>query len=244
MRMTTDEPDKTDAWLTVAEIAEELHLNPATIRLWISKGLLPARRAGLRKLLVLRADLDWLLREREGIKTRRQVDALQGHLDQPPELTTTGRVTSDSSAEAPADHERLMEALKALSEADEDLAAARAESENAPPDPGFPHRVRELAFAFMRQSDALTRAANIQGLNWNPAVGPLRQRPISHELRPGGNRPGPPRLWAAFDRAVDEVAVARSGTDMRMLAVQTRALADRLHEIADALGEKPEQWGA
>ena len=154
--MTTDEPDKTDAWLTVAEIAEELHLNPATIRLWISKGLLPARRAGLRKLLVLRADLDWLLREREGIKTRRQVDALQGHLDQPPELTTTGRVTSDSSAEAPADHERLMEALKALSEADEDLAAARAESENAPPDPGFPHRVRELAFAFMRQSDALT----------------------------------------------------------------------------------------
>jgi hypothetical protein len=42
---------------------------------------------------------------------------------------------------------------------------------------------------------------------------------------------------------VDEVAVARAGSDLRMFAVQTKALAMRLHEIADALGEKPEQWG-
>ena len=232
-----------DPWLTVAEIAEELHLNPATIRLWISKGLLQAKRAGMRKLLVHRADLDWLLREPDAIKTRRQVDALQAHLDQPPELSATGCVKTAPAAEATADHERMMYALKMLSEADDDLAAARAESENAPPDPDFPHRVRELAHGFMRQSDALSSAANIEGITWNPAPRPARQRPISHELRPGGNRPGPPRLWAAFDRAVDEVAIARAGTDMRTLAVQTKALAMRLHDIADALGEEPEQWG-
>jgi excisionase family DNA binding protein len=43
-----------DPWLTVAEIAEELRVNPATVRLWISQGTLPARRAGRRKLLIRR----------------------------------------------------------------------------------------------------------------------------------------------------------------------------------------------
>ena len=238
-----DEDDANDPWLTIAEIAEELHLNPATIRLWVSKELLPAKRAGMRKLLVHRADLDWLLKEREALKTRRQVDALHAHPDQPPELSATGHVRTASAAGATADHERIMYALKRLSEADTELAAARADSENAPPDPDFPRRVRELAHGFMRQSEALSSAANVEGITWNPAPRPARQRPISHELRPGGNRPGPPRLWAAFDRAVDEVAVARAGSDMRLLAVQTRALAMRLHDIADALGERPEQWG-
>jgi hypothetical protein len=241
--MSTDEPNDNDGWLTIAEIADELHLTPAAIRLWISKGMLPAKRAGMRKLLVHRHDLDWLLREREAIKARRHVDSLESHVDQPPELSATGRVTTDSSGESPADHERVMFALKMLSEADEDLAAARADSENPPPDPDFPHRVRGLAHGFMSQSEALSRAANIDGISWNPAPPPRRQQPISHELRPGGNRPGPPRLWEAFDRAVDEVAVARAGNDLRTLAVQTNALAMRLHAIADALGEKPKEWG-
>jgi hypothetical protein len=30
-----------DPWLTVAEIARELRINPATVRLWVSKGRLP-----------------------------------------------------------------------------------------------------------------------------------------------------------------------------------------------------------
>jgi excisionase family DNA binding protein len=242
-QMDTYDPNDKAAWLTVAAIAEELQLNPATIRLWISKGLLPAKRAGMRKLLVHRADLDWLLREREAIRTSRRVDALEQHLDQPPELSATSCVSTDSSTGAAADHDRMMRALKGLSEADEQLAAARADSENAPPDPGFPHRVRELAHGFMRQSDALSRASNIDGITWNPTPRPQRQRPISHELRPGGNRPGPPRLWAAFDRTVDELAVARAGTDMRKVAALTREVALRLHDIADALGEEPSQWG-
>ncbi len=49
------------AWLTVAEIAGELRVNPATVRLWISKGMLPAKRAGQRKLLIRRSDLDYMV---------------------------------------------------------------------------------------------------------------------------------------------------------------------------------------
>ena len=46
------DPVDGDPWLTVAEIADELRVNPATVRLWISKGRLPAKRAGQRKLLI------------------------------------------------------------------------------------------------------------------------------------------------------------------------------------------------
>ena len=57
-----DEPEEVaDPWLTVAEIAEELRVNPATVRLWVSKGTLPATRAGRRKLLIRRSDLDRML---------------------------------------------------------------------------------------------------------------------------------------------------------------------------------------
>lgn len=55
-----------DPWLTVAEIADQLRVNPATVRLWISKGLLPATRIGMRKLLVRRSDLDYMRGGRRG----------------------------------------------------------------------------------------------------------------------------------------------------------------------------------
>ena len=47
-----------DYWLTLAEIAAELRVNPATVRLWIARGRLPATRPGQRKLLVRRSDVD------------------------------------------------------------------------------------------------------------------------------------------------------------------------------------------
>jgi excisionase family DNA binding protein len=50
-----------DPWLTLAEIAEELRMSPATIRSWISKGTLRAMRAGKRKWLVRRSELDRML---------------------------------------------------------------------------------------------------------------------------------------------------------------------------------------
>ena len=50
-----DPADEHDPWLTLAEIAEELRVNPATVRLWVIRGRLKAMRAGQRKLLVRRS---------------------------------------------------------------------------------------------------------------------------------------------------------------------------------------------
>jgi excisionase family DNA binding protein len=60
-REDVDPEDLRDPWLTVAEIASELRVNPATVRLWVSKGALPATRAGQRKLLIRRSDFDRML---------------------------------------------------------------------------------------------------------------------------------------------------------------------------------------
>ena len=44
--MTDEEHDGSDRWMTLVEIAEELRVNPATVRVWVSKGQLKASRAG------------------------------------------------------------------------------------------------------------------------------------------------------------------------------------------------------
>ncbi len=50
-----------DPWLTLAEIAKALRVNPATVRLWVSRGKLNAKRAGQRKLLVQRSEPNRML---------------------------------------------------------------------------------------------------------------------------------------------------------------------------------------
>ena len=52
-----------DPWLTSAEIAAELRVVPATVRLWISRDQLNATRAGRRKFLVRRSDGNRMLAE-------------------------------------------------------------------------------------------------------------------------------------------------------------------------------------
>jgi excisionase family DNA binding protein len=49
-----------DEFLTVAQIAERLKLNPQTLRNWIDRGELPAVRIG-RRVRVRRSDLEQLL---------------------------------------------------------------------------------------------------------------------------------------------------------------------------------------
>jgi excisionase family DNA binding protein len=53
-------PRVTDEFLTVAEVAALLRLNPQTIRNWIENRTLPAVRIG-RRVRVLRRDLDALV---------------------------------------------------------------------------------------------------------------------------------------------------------------------------------------
>lgn len=50
-----------DSFLTVAEVAELLKLNPQTVRNWIDRGELPAVRLGQRRVRIRQSDLDRLL---------------------------------------------------------------------------------------------------------------------------------------------------------------------------------------
>ena len=242
-----DEPEEVaDPWLTVAEIAEELRVNPATVRLWVSKGTLPATRAGRRKLLIRRSDLDRML------EVTRSENPAGGYLPQtegpglsrrrPPPQSRRQLSTVDIHGYRAAPGE-MEEIIKGLQLADEVWQDAQAASENAPPDPGFAYRVRAIAEACEYQAAWLLKAAQTQGFEWTP-IPDRRRMALSHELRPGANRPGPPALWVEFDRAVQRLGIAMEGRLMYDVAWQYRDLAVVMHEIGDELlGETPETRG-
>ena len=52
--------------LTVKEVAERFRMKPATIRLWIREGKLPAKRFGERKYLIREADIAELVGNTSG----------------------------------------------------------------------------------------------------------------------------------------------------------------------------------
>jgi excisionase family DNA binding protein len=50
-----------DQYLSPAQVAEELHVTVVTVRRWINSGALRASKAGPRKWMVRRSDLDAFL---------------------------------------------------------------------------------------------------------------------------------------------------------------------------------------
>src|SRR5207245_737152 len=52
-----------DRYLTVAEVAELLRLNPQTVRNWIDRGELRAVRVGARRVRIRQSDLDQLVEQ-------------------------------------------------------------------------------------------------------------------------------------------------------------------------------------
>lgn len=54
------QPDLEETFLTVAEVAELLKLNPQTVRNWIDQGSLPAVRVG-RRVRIKRSDFEQVL---------------------------------------------------------------------------------------------------------------------------------------------------------------------------------------
>lgn len=239
-----DEPEVDDPWLTVAEIAEELRVNPATVRLWVSKGTLPAKRAGKRKLLIRRSDLDRMLAlvqvEKPPVGPRPRASSHPRYKDRPPTLQSMSQLSTTDIHGYAAGPGELQEIVEQLHLADEMWDSAQAASENAPPDPGFPKRVRAFADACQQEASSLGRAASLRDFSWTP-VPDQRHMMLSHELRPGANRPGPPALWQEFDRAVQRLGIAMEGQLMHAVAFQYRDLATVMHEIADLLlGETPD----
>jgi hypothetical protein len=132
---------------------------------------------------------------------------------------------------SPAEFQEIVERLN---RADALWQSAQEASENAPPDPGFPHRLRAFANACEEEASALGTAASVEGFRWTPSPD-QRYMILSHELRPGANRPGPPSLWQQFDHTVQRLGIAMEGQIMHAVALQYRELADVMHEIADLL---------
>jgi excisionase family DNA binding protein len=222
----------------VAEIAEELRVNPATVRLWISKEVLPATRAGRRKLLIRRSDLDEMLRSVQDARAPAAAPVVSGPIEPyrsgPPESVRRLEHVERSDPRAP--HEDVMDALESLQLSDEAWLKAQAASEDAPPDRGFAHRLQALARAAESQSQALARAGVTSRMSWKP-IDNGRDVTISHELRRDGNRPGPPSLWAEFDRCVQRLGLAMEGRDMMVIASRYHDLATVFQSLADALSD-------
>lgn len=227
-----DSHELDDPWLTPAEIATELRVNAATIRLWISKGLLPATRIGRRKLFARRSDVLRLLAENStagGAHPYRRSP-------RPPEAPPAkgGWSTSGFFMRQTEARDELHAAAHALQEADMVWEAAQFASANPPPAPGFGERVRDLARACEQQAKALEAAAHLSGFVWNPEAD-ARDMVLSYELRPGANRPGPAGLWREFDAAVRRLGRAMEGSFMSVVASAYAELAVVMDQIADAL---------
>jgi hypothetical protein len=94
----------------------------------------------------------------------------------------------------------------------------------APPDAGFPRRLRALSSAAADQAKAFELAAE-GGLGWRSRTidGDFSLAP---ELTPGMNRPGPDDLWAQFDAAVAGLASALVGSSVAVLVAAFTELSE------------------
>jgi len=120
--------------------------------------------------------------------------------------------------------------------ADQRWADAVHASDYAPPDAGFAARVRALADAAEQQAAALKRA-DAAGVSWTPNPNGRRIH-ISHEVRPGGNRPGKRELWDQFDDAFRSLGVAMEGVAISAVARSFAELSDAARAIADDLSRQ------
>lgn len=62
---------------------------------------------------------------------------------------------------------------------------------------------------------------------------------LSYELRPDGIRPGPKDAWDRFDRVVARLGTAMEGTSASAVAGAYRELAGAMHELAEAIKNRP-----
>ena len=125
--------------------------------------------------------------------------------------------------------------LRRMEIADQRWRAAIGESVFAPPDADFPNRLRAIAMAAEGEAVVLYEAAQSPALEWNPVPREQGRISLSYELRPGGNRPGPPELWQEFDQVIADLAEAQAGTDFTAVADGFRALGSVATRIAGAL---------
>src|SRR5262249_28216680 len=148
-KMAVQDPEpQDDRWLTLAEIAEELRMSPATIRSWISKGTLRAMRAGRRKWLVRRTQLDRELAGAERV----------GPEDQPGDPGWRFSDTIAPPHRSPHWSEEARQYVRRgswLGVTETEWREALRASAMAPPDPDFVVRIKDIADAAARKAAAL-----------------------------------------------------------------------------------------
>lgn len=244
--MSHRQSDAADPWRTLAEIAEELRVNPATVRLWVSKGQLKASRAGVRKWIVRRSDLDRMLAE-TNLTPDEVLEQFErgGPVTQsppPPRRSDPAPEPVPEPATGPkprtAKAHGAVELLRLAVSAHEQAMAASA---SAPPSPGYVGRIRAVADSCEHLAATMLNAAETVGVRWRPKTGLAEDLP--YELMPRGNRPGPAAMWADFDAAFDRLAITVTGTDIVAVAHGFREVWAALRQVADEL-EGDAEWQA
>ena len=233
--MATPHDSSSDPLLTLAEIAEELRVNPATVRQWVSRGQLKALRAGQRKWVVRRSELDRMLKAANPSAGSAGSYASEPTGSPPRRPSTT--ISESLSAEGAGAQRRIVDgrnAAELVRIADRNLSEAIAASRYAPPSAGYLDRLRAIADGFEHSASALHNAAAVVGMRWNAAES-FGWENLPYELRPGGNRPGHHDLWQEFDAAVERLSITFSGTDVRSVADSHADVRDRLVEVVERL---------
>lgn len=230
--MTEEERDAADPWLTLAEIAEELRVNPATVRQWVSKGQLQASRAGVRKWIVRRSELERML-----AATNMAADAEPAAPDTSQRVDPEGRA-GEVRVDTPATDAQSAVAL--LQIANERFANAIEASAFVPPALGYVDRLRRLADSCEHVAATLLNASTLAGVRWSPRTN-FGLEVFPYEVRAGGNRPRGDELWKDVDAALDRLVIAVTGTEVSAVAHTFRQAGEALLEVADEL-ERDETW--
>ena len=126
-------------------------------------------------------------------------------------------------------------AINNMNAADHTFRAALRQHRLAPPDAGFPRRLKDFADACESQQIACDYAAQ-EGLGWEPM--PAARRPPPPELRPDSGRRGPTELWATFDTGWEDLNKALEGISLPAVARAFGELATVLRQLATAVAEE------
>jgi excisionase family DNA binding protein len=239
--LTEEAREAADPWLTLAEIAEELRVNPATVRLWVSKGQLKASRAGVRKWIVRRSDLERMLAASSPSRDEahdRSLAARHWAPDRPHAAMSVDEDEPPPEFLPPAGARESV--AKLVQYASDSLDDAFNASAYAPPGPGYLDRVRAIADACEHFAATSLHASRTAGVSWKGRTDFGSER-LPYELRPNGNRPRRKGLWAQFDAAVEALAITMTGHDVTAVAEGFREVGDALHAVADEL-ERDDRW--
>ncbi len=231
MNVPNTEPQD-DPWLTLGEIAEELRVNPATVRAWVSKGQLEATRAGMRKWIVRRSEVDRMLAAARSAPE----EALEPPTRPPSGAANTDPDVSTERSATPASDMRDQPAWQLVDLSSQRLRAAVTASNLAPPSAGYPDRLRAIADGLEHSASTIFNAAE-NGLTWAGGAG-WGWDLLGYEVRPGGNRPAREGLWDRLDEAFKALIEAGEGTDARAVAQAHRDAGDALLEVANQLADE------